>query len=90
MKKTYTRSAEDVLQELGTSAEGLSAAEAQSRLEKYGPNKLKEAEKLLLTTDHSITEIAFEAGFSTVSHFIARFKAEKGITPHKLRMKLRS
>ena len=45
MKRTYTRSAEEVLQELGTSAEGLSAAEAQSRLEKYGPNKLKEAEK---------------------------------------------
>lgn len=52
--------------------------------------KLKEAEKLLLTTDHSITDIAFEAGFSTVSHFIARFKAAKGITPHKLRKKLRT
>ena len=45
MKKTYTRSAADVLQELGVGAEGLSSAQAKERLEKYGPNKLKEAEK---------------------------------------------
>ena len=45
MKRTYTQSAEEVLQSLGVSAEGLSSAEAKARLEKYGPNKLKEAEK---------------------------------------------
>ena len=45
MKKTYTQSPQEVLQALGTSAEGLSSAEAQERLAKYGPNKLKEAEK---------------------------------------------
>ena len=45
MKKTYTQSVEDVLQELGVGAEGLSAAQAEERLAKYGPNKLKEAEK---------------------------------------------
>ena len=45
MKKTYTRSAADVLQELGVGAEGLSSAQAKERLEKYGPNKLKEVEK---------------------------------------------
>ena len=45
MKRTYTRSAEEVLQELGVGAEGLTSAEAQTRLEKFGPNKLKEAEK---------------------------------------------
>ena len=45
MKKTYTRSAGDVLQELGVGAEGLSSAQAKERLEKYGPNKLKEVEK---------------------------------------------
>ena len=39
-------SSEDVLREQGTDAEaGLSSAEAASRQEKFGPNKLEEAEK---------------------------------------------
>ncbi len=45
MEKLYTRTPDEVLQELGTGAGGLSSDEAKSRLEKYGPNKLKEAEK---------------------------------------------
>ena len=45
MKKTYTQTAQEVLQDLGVGAEGLTSAQAQERLEKYGPNKLKEAEK---------------------------------------------
>ena len=45
MKKTYTQSAAEVLKDLGVGAEGLSTQEAQERLEKFGPNKLKEAEK---------------------------------------------
>ena len=45
MKKTYTHSAQEVLQALGVAADGLTTAQAQERLAKYGPNKLKEAEK---------------------------------------------
>ena len=45
MKKTYTQSTEEVLSELQVGLEGLSSAEAKTRLEKYGPNKLKEGEK---------------------------------------------
>ena len=45
MKKIYTRSAAEVLRELGAGTEGLTAAQAQERFAKYGPNKLKEAEK---------------------------------------------
>jgi len=45
MKKIYTQSVEDTLQALGVGAEGLTSAQAQERLAKYGPNKLKEAEK---------------------------------------------
>ena len=45
MKKIYTQSTEEVLHDLGATTEGLSTAEAQQRLAKYGPNKLKEAEK---------------------------------------------
>ena len=45
MKKSYTLSTEEVLKNLDASAEGLTTAQAKERLEKYGPNKLKEAEK---------------------------------------------
>ena len=45
MKKTYMKSSEEVLRDLGVTTEGLSTDEAKRRLEKYGPNKLKEAEK---------------------------------------------
>ena len=44
--KEYLSSSEVVLREQGTDAEaGLSSAEAASRREKFGPNKLEEAEK---------------------------------------------
>ncbi len=45
MKTTYTQTPDEVLRDLGVGPQGLSTQEAQERLEKYGPNKLKEAEK---------------------------------------------
>ncbi len=45
MEKTYTLSTEQVLKNLGVDTGGLSDAQAQERLAKYGPNKLKEGEK---------------------------------------------
>ncbi len=45
MEKEYRLSTEAVLEELETTELGLSTAEAAKRLEKYGHNKLKEAEK---------------------------------------------
>ena len=45
MKKFYTQSVEEVLSNLDSCAEGLSSQQAQERLEKYGPNKLKEGKK---------------------------------------------
>ena len=45
MEKTYTLSTEQVLKKLGVDANGLTEAQARERLEKYGPNKLKEGEK---------------------------------------------
>ena len=45
MKKIYTQSVTDVLKTLGVDAQGLTTAQAQERLAKYGPNKLKEAPK---------------------------------------------
>ena len=45
MKRFFNQTAEEVLQDLATTASGLSTAQAKERLEKYGPNKLKEGEK---------------------------------------------
>ena len=44
-ERQYTLSAQQVLDQQQTTAEGLSTAEAERRREKYGPNKLKEAQK---------------------------------------------
>lgn len=48
--------------------------------------RINEAEKLLLTTDTDITDIALSTGFSTASHFIKQFKTVKGTTPTKFRV----
>ncbi len=52
--------------------------------------RLREAEKLLLSSDMSITEIANVAGFSTSSYFISKFKKAKGLTPKQFREKTRN
>ncbi len=43
--------------------------------------KINEAQRLLLTTGKSITEISGELGFSSSSHFINVFKKQKGCSP---------
>ena len=45
MKKTYMQTTEEVLQTLDVGVDGLTTEQAQERLSKYGPNKLKDAEK---------------------------------------------
>lgn len=47
--------------------------------------RLSESEKLLLSTKYSITDIAHTCGFSDASHFIARFKVARGISPARFR-----
>ena len=51
--------------------------------------RLKEAEKLLVLGDVSMTEIAERVGYSTVSHFIAAFRKSYRLTPAKYRRVLR-
>lgn len=46
MDREYSLSKESVLEQLETTEEGLTTAQAAKRLEKYGYNKLKEAEKV--------------------------------------------
>ena len=45
MEKEYSLSQESVLEQLETTEAGLTSQQAAKRLEQYGPNKLKEAEK---------------------------------------------
>ena len=51
--------------------------------------RMSKAAEQLLKSRKSITEIAYFCGFSSTSHFIARFKSQKGITPGQLRKRVR-
>lgn len=52
--------------------------------------RVSKSEKLLLDTDKSITEIAYECGFSTSSYFIMKFKEKNRIPPLGFRKKFKS
>lgn len=47
--------------------------------------RMSYAEKLLLTTQKSITEIAYESGFSTPNYFIRLFKKKHCVSPNEFR-----
>lgn len=47
--------------------------------------RLKKAAVLLSETDRSITDVAMDAGFSTASYFIQRFREYQGMTPKQFR-----
>lgn len=51
--------------------------------------RLREARRLLLLTDLSVTDIAQEVGFSTASYFISIFRKEYRLTPHQYRREQR-
>ncbi|MBO5294632.1 MAG: helix-turn-helix transcriptional regulator [Clostridia bacterium] len=50
--------------------------------------RINEAERLLLSTEQTITEIALATGFATSSHFIEKFRKIKNITPKQYRLSL--
>jgi AraC-like DNA-binding protein len=43
------------------------------------------AARLLLETEHPVTEICYATGFNNLSNFNRRFRASKGVTPRELR-----
>lgn len=49
--------------------------------------RINHAEKKLLLTDKSVTEIAFSCGFNDTSYFISQYKKLKGRTPYQFRKK---
>ena len=78
MKKLYAQAPEEVLQDLGVGAEGLTTAQAQERLAKYGPNKLKDAEKptmlqrfLQQLKDPMLIILMIAAGVSAITSILA-------------------
>ena len=78
MKKTYTQSAQEVLDALQVDKNGLTQAEARARLEKYGPNKLKEGEKPTLLQrflqqlkDPMLIILLIAAGVSALTGWLA-------------------
>lgn len=48
--------------------------------------RINEAQKLLISTQKSVTDIAMELGYSTASHFISQFKRRKGVSPKQFRL----
>lgn len=59
--------------------EGVTAAGLVNRL------RLDRAAKLLVGPDRSVTEIAFESGFSNLSYFYRRFRERFGTSPRRYR-----
>lgn len=51
--------------------------------------KIQCAQRLLMTTNHSINVVAHEVGFSDTSYFIRVFRQKIGFTPQDYRQKLR-
>ena len=50
--------------------------------------RITEAEKLLLSTDKTVTEIAMATGFASASYFISQFRQLKKMSPHHYRLQL--
>ncbi|MGM9641123.1 MAG: cation-translocating P-type ATPase [Faecousia sp.] len=79
MKKTYTQSTHEVLDALDARPEGLTSQEARQRLEKFGPNKLKDGEKptllqrfLTQLKDPMLIILLIAAGVSAVTSLMAQ------------------
>ena len=58
-------------------------------LKKYLTNKKISESKNMLLTDRAISDIAYECGFSSCSHFISVFKQITGKTPREYRLEIK-
>lgn len=47
--------------------------------------RLERAQKLLLTTDDTVTQIALTVGMDNISYFVRAFRKKYGTTPKKFR-----
>ncbi|MBQ2325181.1 MAG: helix-turn-helix domain-containing protein, partial [Clostridia bacterium] len=51
--------------------------------------RLSVSERLLITSEMSVTEIAYSTGFSDLSYFTHRFTIKNGIAPRDYRKRYR-
>lgn len=72
------------LERIFQSKTGFSPAEAYEKI------CMKKAAQLVERTSKTVIEIALDVGFANSSHFCRRFRANFGMTPNKLREKMRS
>ena len=57
----------------------------KSPVEYLNTYRVEKAARKLITSDISVTDVAFTCGFNDLSYFIKTFKAYKGVTPAKFR-----
>lgn len=57
----------------------------KSPVEYLNTYRIEKAARKLITSDISVTDVAFACGFNDLSYFIKIFKTYKGITPSKFR-----
>ncbi len=57
----------------------------KSPVEYLNTYRIEKAARKLITSDISVTDVAFACGFNDLSYFIKTFKAYKGVTPAKFR-----
>ena len=57
----------------------------KSPVEYLNTYRVEKAARKLITSDISVTDVAFTCGFNDLSYFIKSFKAYKGVTPAKFR-----
>ncbi len=63
----------------------LQASTGQTAIAFLRTIRLRKAKKIIESRSHgSITEVAYEVGFSSLSYFARMFKAEYGVNPSEL------
>jgi len=77
--------AESVLVERRTLQRKLKALTGRSPAKFIRQHRFSLARKLMLETDHSVTEIAFTSGFASAQHFSRAFRNAYGMPPDKWR-----
>lgn len=58
----------------------------QSPISYIMSRRIKKAQNLLEYSDKTVTEIAYELGFSSSQHFATAFKRHSGVSPRQFRL----
>jgi AraC-like DNA-binding protein len=86
---TYEQASEDFEEKLNNF--GKTAEEYKGVLDEListEEQRIKKAANMLLTTDYTLTKIAYECGFSSQSYFSYAFKRRMNVTPREYAKKV--